>query len=354
MFSQPAPKIHKTYLTWMSFVWIFLCLSVLSINWLVDPLWFSQGNLVTGKNFAFNERQAKINQFMRNLHQYDCIIFGSSRTTLLPATAFSLHHCFNLSFSGGQIEEFIAFAEYLHHFGIQPKTIIIGVDGFNFVDFRDPLDIPIYIKEKKPPVGILKTYLSIDSLLMSWRTLRDKSPLPRYYDNQFEALIRPDAPTYRPEKLDAEGLSRVDAEERRKRQFRPERANLYKELADVFKGADIIAYVPPISTWHIAAMNKNGVLESYIQAIYATSKYFTTFIDYSVPSVITRRIDNTYDGSHYTPTVNRLIVQELCTENFDWGLNVSNLTYDEYQQHYRQALEKAEIYLSQKIEVPRP
>ena len=356
MLSQSAvPNIHKVYLKWMGFIWVFLCVSILSFNWLVDPLWFNQGNVLTEKNFAFNERQAKLNQFIRNFHDYDCLIFGSSRTTLLPAKAFNLHHCFNLSFSGGQIEEFIAFAEYLHHyFKVRPKTVIIGVDNFNFVDFRDPLDITIYVKEKTPPVGILKTYLSIDSLLMSWRTITDQSPLSRYYDHQFEACIRSDAPKYHPNKLDTEGLGRADAEERQKYRFYHERAKLYKQFADIFTEADIIAYVPPISAWHIAVMYKNDVLESYINALYATSKHFTMLIDYSFPSAITWRIDNTYDGSHYTPTVNRLIAQEINIKHFNWGLNVNNLTYDEYQLYYRKALDIAKPHLSKEIQVTRP
>ena len=37
----------------------FLLGSVAGINWLIDPLWYSHGNILTGKNFAFNERITK-------------------------------------------------------------------------------------------------------------------------------------------------------------------------------------------------------------------------------------------------------------------------------------------------------
>jgi len=84
--------------------------------------------------------------------QYDCLIFGSSRTTLLSASAFSGYRCFNLSFSGGQIEDFIAYAEYLEHLGMRPKLIIVGVDGFNFLrSGRDAPTIPEYVLKKLPP-----------------------------------------------------------------------------------------------------------------------------------------------------------------------------------------------------------
>lgn len=340
--SSTQKSAFKSYALLTGLVWASTITFVLVLNCLVDPLWYFQGNRLTHKNFAFNERQAKLNQFLRAPHQYDCLIFGSSRTTLLSASEFSGYRCFNLSFSGGQVEDFIAYAEYLDHLGMTPKLIIVGVDGFNFLSSgRDAPTIPEYVQKKQLPPGFLKTYLSIDSLHMTWRTIRDDSQRPRYYDDRFEALIRKEAPPFRPEKsLEGEGRRRSDAEERRKRAYRPDNAVLYAKLVSVFPDARVIGYVPPISAWHISDMEKNGILDGYIDALFKTSPAFSAFIDFSVPSDVTSRTDVTYDGSHYLPSVNRLIATKLQFDMpHDWGINLKTVGFADYVKHYRTALD---------------
>lgn len=339
--------MHKAYAGWMALTWGIACLFALAINLAVDPLWYHEGNMLTGVNFAFNERQAKMNQLLRNPASYDCLIFGSSRSTLLPASEFGPYHCFNLSFSGGQIGEFVAFAEYIRDAGIRPKLIIIGVDGFNFLEGQtDPLSIPDYITQKEAPPGFIKTYLSVDSLLLSWRTLRGKSPLPRYYNNRFEALIRTDAPPFRPEmSLETEGLKRTDAKQRDTRRFQPQRADLYKQLVSIFPGARSIAYVPPVSAWHIGVMEKNGSLQSYLDALYATSRHFSVLIDFSIPSAITWQTNNTYDGSHYSVLVNRHIAHILLArDRTGWGVNLNELDEQSYSRRYKEAITNFYVY----------
>lgn len=339
--------MHKTYIGWMAFTWGVACILTLAINFIVDPLWYHQGNMLTGVNFAFNERQAKMNQLLRNAASYDCLIIGSSRSTLLPASEFGSYRCFNLSFSGGQIGEFLAFAEYIRDAGIRPKLLIIGVDGFNFLEGQtDPFSIPDYITQKKVPPGFIKTYLSVDSLLLSWRTLRGKSPLPRYYNNRFEALIRDDAPPFRPEiSLEAEGLKRADTKQRDVRRFQPKKSDLYKKLISIFPGARSIAYVPPVSAWHIDAMEKNGSLQSYLDALYVTSRHFDVLIDFSIPSGITWQTNNTYDGSHYSVLVNRQIAYRLLArDRTGWGVNLNELDKQTYSRYYKEAITNFHTY----------
>lgn len=345
--SSSQKPAFKSYALLTGLAWAGTIIFVLVFNCLVDPLWYFQGNRLTHKNFAFNERQAKLNQLLRAPGQYDCLIFGSSRTTLLPASAFRGYRCYNLSFSGGQIEDFIAFAEYLHHVGMRPKLIIVGVDGFNFLSTgRDAPNIPDYVLKKQPSPEFLRTYLSIDSLHMSCRTVWDQSPLPRYYDEHFEALTRADAPRFRPEKsLQGEGRRRTDSDERRKRGYRPDNAALYKRLVSVFPEARAIAYVPPISAWHISDMEKNGALDGYIDALSNTAPAFTAFIDFSVPSPITSRTDITYDGSHYHPSINLLIARALQSNTApDWGVDMKQMGFIDLTQRYQMALNDFKIH----------
>jgi hypothetical protein len=89
---------------------LFLMSIVGGINWAVDPLWFGRGNKITYQNFDFpDERILKTNLFLNTKEQaeYDCLIFGSSRTNALRPSAFENENCFNYSFKSGHIEEFV-------------------------------------------------------------------------------------------------------------------------------------------------------------------------------------------------------------------------------------------------------
>jgi hypothetical protein len=246
------------------------------------------------------------------------------------------------AFSGGQIEEFIAFTNYLAQGGMRPSLVIVVVDGFNFLESgRDPSSIPDYIVKQEARPGFLKAYMSMDSLRMTWRTLINDSSLPRYYDSQFAAQIKHHAPRFQPSKtLEGEGLRRADAKARSKILYSTHNAEQYKKLAKIFPNAQTVAYVPPISAWHVARMEKNGVLAGYIDAIYATAARFPIFMDFSIPSPITWRTDNTYDGSHYRPDANRSIALTLLGSTaLTWGLDPKSISAGAYHPRYQEALD---------------
>src|SRR5205085_12587520 len=84
-----------------------------TVNCLVDPLWYLSGNVLTRINYPFNERLSKLNRLLSHLQDYDCVIFGTSRATLLPEDKVAGYRCFNLAFSDGQASEYLAYADYL-------------------------------------------------------------------------------------------------------------------------------------------------------------------------------------------------------------------------------------------------
>jgi len=80
------------------------------VNCLIDPLWYLRGNVLTGINYPFNERLAAIIRFLPRQQEYDCIILGTSRASLLPDENIQGYHCYNLSFSDGQASEYLRLA----------------------------------------------------------------------------------------------------------------------------------------------------------------------------------------------------------------------------------------------------
>lgn len=320
-------------------LFIAICLS---LNIFFDPLWYFNGNIIGKKNFAFNERMTKTNQFLKRSNKFDCLIFGSSRSTLLHENLIQNYNCFNYSFSGGNIYEFNKFGEYVKQKISNPKIIIIGVDGFNFGSIINDKNTPDFILKKLKTPQFYKSYLSLDSVLFSFRLLMNYSPMPRYYDQNFLCNILPNAPVYRPSlkmndylfDLENEDLiNLLNNELLDKRHLRLSTIDSFLRLKDLFKNSKCIGYVPPISPYKIVSWNKEK-LSTYLDSIHRISRVISPFYDFSIPSSITANTLNTYDGSHYNVKTNSLIADIINNESKAFGIRVDTLDKKEYFQAF--------------------
>ncbi len=306
--------------------------SVAGINWLIDPLWYSHGNILTGKNFAFNERITKTNLFLRTKEQvkYDCIILGSSRVTALRASNFTNNKCFNYALKGGEIPDFVSYADFLQKEGIEPKVVYLGVDGLNFVEKERKEKQPVLIDslQTKSP---LAAYLSADVLLFSSMTLLGISPDPgNYYDRGFEPVDFAAPPTYTPEFYKPASLQRCDLSS----------VATFVSLKEFFPNAKFIAYVPPISAWGmINDTYGRGLMDCHLSAFYQLSQSFDAMYDFSIPSEVTKNPDLTFDGSHYSVKANNWIAEVLQgNPDHNFGIRIDQYGFNDYRQIYRQKL----------------
>lgn len=306
--------------------------SVAGINWFVDPLWYSHGNILTGKNFAFNERITKTNLFLRTKDEinYDCIVFGSSRVIALRASQFKEEKCFNYAFKGGEIPDFVNYANFLKDQGFAPRTVYIGIDGLNFVEKERKKQEPLMVKNltTKSP---LEAYLSADVLLFSAMTLLGISPDPgNYYDQDFEPVDFANPPTYTPEFYKPGSPQKCDLSS----------VETFANLREVFPNAKFIGYVPPRSAWSmINDTYGRGLMDCYLLGFHQLAQSYDVMYDFSAPSEITKNTDNTFDGSHYSVKVNNKIASIL-QGGYDgsFGIGVNQYEFDEYRNLYRQKL----------------
>ena len=279
---------------------------MLALNRLVDPLWHFQGNQLTGTNLVLNERQSKLNQLLRNPDAYDCLIFGTSRTTLMHTAAFRQNRCFNLAFSAGQPREFVAYARYLAHMGIEPEVVYVAIDARNMRTALPPPDVPPHVATLGQPRHWLVDYLSVDSVLFSVRTLVDASSLVRRYDSDFQAIIGPHGPYRIPGAVTAHGIA-----------LAPDAARPWVRLADIFPQARMVGYVPPLAGWRCLRELTPENLETYLSTLRRIAMAYDRVVDFSVPSPVTQALDNTYDGSHYDLAVNARVARRLETGTDD-------------------------------------
>jgi hypothetical protein len=303
---------------WVYFATLFgsaglAALLCLTVNSLVDPLWYLRGNVITHVNYAFNERTAKMVRFLPRMTDYDCVLIGSSHTALLHERHITDHRCFNLGFSHGRVGEFLPYAKYVRERGFRPSLIVVNVDLYDFQDPPDALTVPSFIRAIADPPAILRTYLTLDALNFSLRTLRGSFPNHLVYDVDKEMHIIPKARAYRP--------PRHLTPRPKPLSFHSELAGSFIELRRAFPEARAIGWVPPISAWTIAQLKLDGSLSRYLEALQSISQGYDEFLDFSIPSEITAGTANTFDGLHYVDEVNDRVLAALMSGNADFGID---------------------------------
>ncbi len=322
--------MFNDYLKKYSFLSAIILFFIGAINYTVDPLWYGKGNKINATNIAFNERLTKTNLYLHNApkEKYDCLIFGSSRTTLLNTSLLKKNNCFNYSFSAGTAEDFFKYAKYIEEKGVSPKKVYIGVDAFNF-DAERAIKHNIKIEERLP---LYQSYLfSKDTLKLSINTILRRASLPRYYDDSFQVKVFEDTAEYKPKFIEQTSNNNSTCDFTR--------ISYYKKLKALFPQAEFIAYVPPVSIWEL--YNKSyhrGILNCQLKGIHRVSQFFDAMYDFSYPSAVTANVANTYDGSHFYPQVNNTIAKVIEGRESNFGIRVDRMSVGEYQKFYRKRL----------------
>jgi hypothetical protein len=306
-----SKRRFRIYARWLLATVGVIVAACFAVNCLVDPLWYLKGNVLTGVNYPFNERLATIVRFLPRAADYDCVVFGTSRASLLPEEKIEGYRCYNLSVSDGQASEYLLYAKYLRERGYAPRLIIVDVKRAEFIGPEQAVEVPDFIRSGSAPPNIFASYLSLDALDFSIRTLRGDAPHHRYYDADFRAQleVRSKRHRYDPKGPIAPQPAPFDVH--------AERAQAYVELRRQFPTARAIGYIPPESAWRIAAFSLTGQLDAYLAAIGRVAGAYDEFRDFSIPSALTESKEGTYDGSHYMRAVNARVLAGLMANGSD-------------------------------------
>lgn len=289
---------------------------VFALNLAIDPLWYASGNKLTGRNFGFDERIAKANLFEDRGFDVDCVIVGSSKVTLLPASEVGDgRSCFNFSFSAASLPEMTGVLRYLQARGVEPDLVIVGLDDYQFYP-PPPNTLPAFFARGEAPPAIVPTYLSLGALMMSVRTLVGDSPLPRYYDGAFEARALTEAGDYEPPTRIEDAVARREAFMAGLTAPPPRRIDPALATAElgaltaVFPDADYVGYTPPLSEWYRAAMVHDGEWDDYVKTLIGVSGLFESFCDFSSVR-LAGFADGSYDGVHFVRQANAQVAAAL-------------------------------------------
>lgn len=308
------------------------------LNFLVDPLWYGSGNRISGKNFIFNERISKVNRLRNTVAtaNYDCLILGSSRVIELPASAFTDNRCLNLALKGAELPEILAYGRHAVSQGLQPEVVYIGIDAFNFIRNKETE------RRSNPQVAgtpnLWHAYFSVDVLLFSLLTMANISPdVHSYYNQNFEIENFP-TPAYQPQ-IYVPSTLYCDMQ----------KIEAYRELRRIFPKAQLVAYSPPTSPWHmLPEVYLRNIMDCELDAFYQLAQMFDAFHDFGIPNEITENNANSVDGIHFLVSANRQVVEQLRGRRTDLALDVKEFaSADDYRaevkRRFRDFLERNDL-----------
>ncbi|NJO77826.1 MAG: hypothetical protein HC827_04385 [Cyanobacteria bacterium RM1_2_2] len=317
-------KYLKTYFA----VVLTLLFAIGLLNILVDPLWYLKGNQITGINPPWNERIAKTNLFLNHKQLYDCLLIGTSRSTLFDTDLLEQNRCFNYSFSGGKIEEYVTYLTYLRNQGILPEKIYVEIELSSFNRRAEPR---IFDPVSDTLPAYRAYFFSGNVLQLSIRTLIQAYEFSRLYDQNFRGILSDSVPDFEPE-------FSSDAEQR---ECDPNRIEFLTKLRQIFPEATFVGFVAPLSGWYVFNDSyASGLLGCQLAGIHQLASVFDQVYDFTVPSAITTRTDNTYDGNHYYPRVYRQVAKRLEGDSSNFGIQVDPLSLSDYQTLYLNQLNR--------------
>lgn len=298
-----------------------------ALNYLVDPLWYARGNRITDKNFSFNERISKINLLNRTADQdWDCLILGSSRVTMLRQSRFEGLRCFNLALKGAEAAEELAYGRYAREKGLRPRVLIVAVDDFNFIERKQTARRTAPRVEGTPSAW--HAFFSTDVLTFSLMTLAGVSPESNYYDRRFEQQLLYGPPPFEPKVEDKPDLP-----------CSMEHVETFRQLRALFPEARALAYAPLMSPWYqFGDVYTRGLLDCTIEAFHAVSRDYDAFLDFGIPSPVTLDNSLTLDGTHYTPEANDAVARGLQGQAGEMALDVKAMSLEQYREAVRSRL----------------
>lgn len=145
--------------------------SVAGFNYSIDP--FGDRNWIVKKYYKpiVHERSEKYTYIFhqKNIEKYDCLILGSSRVMSIDSSKSSHETCYNFGVHvANNPEKLFILEEWLKRAPL--KTVYLGNELYNFHTEARPL----HLDPAAFTNGLENNYLSIPTLFISFKTLRNQ------------------------------------------------------------------------------------------------------------------------------------------------------------------------------------
>ncbi len=349
-------KNYKKTLIYMATVYFLIMGTVGTVNFIMDSYWaFDHENRFNQMQSGSNERQQKTNYVYFHKFDYDAILLGSSRTTLIDQNDFEGIKTFNYAVSMMLPKEFNDYIEFAKkQNGRDFKYIILALDFFATNKLKKAENPKPIIDNTTSFLYRYKLLFSIDALKNSAANIRRFITGKKYRRSYNRHNV---ASTDILDEKTARRIieSRKHWEEKYK--YDDHYIDTLKELQKNNPNSKFIVFTTPVSSFLFNLMLNEGHLKDYerwLRELVMTFGKVTNFMTEN--SVTTDYTKNYVDTNHFYPRIGKLIAHKvlgindpkipkdfgdvLTKENIDDYINSINNRYIEGLAHENLGIKK--------------
>jgi len=282
---------------------------------------------------AFHQRFLVIEYLKKHMHDYDTLIFGSSRVQFINPQHIPNAKAYNLTIAEGIPHEFLLMLRYLLKEGMKPKTVLIGLDNFSFnISFRAhqaALETKShYLITGESQAKFYSNFYFRKPTKRDFQDLKNRSKGLNLYKlhsdiifHQKEAFKhqsysqpKPDAPIYNdPTTWHGNELK-----------------NTLQDIAAIKKLCDenhikAVFFINPIQHTSYDAMMKDKTNKRLFFKFKQELAYITDYYDFSKPNVISKDNRNWLETSHFIPKIGDLMIKTMFENKLfvkDFGVHI--------------------------------
>ncbi len=330
-------EAYKKTLKWMLGIFVFIMGSIGTFNYVMDSYWtFDHENIFNKMQTGANERQQKTNYIYFHKFDYDSLLLGSSRTTLINQNDFYPPlKVFNYAVSLMMPQEYKPYIEFAKKVkGGDFKYIILALDFFGTNKYENSnVDPKRIIQNTTSPLYRYKLLFSIDALKNSLANIKRFITGKKYrrsYNRHNVATTDALDP-----KFAKKFIERRNYWEKRYL-YNENYKKIMQDLKKSNPNTKFIVFTTPVSAHLFNLMLQEGHIKDYERWLRELVDVFGKVTNFMTINSVTKDYPHNYlDSNHFYPRIGTLIAHKVLGKKdpkipSDFGDVVTKENIDDY------------------------
>ena len=304
------------YKKWLkiSLITIFATLTINSLFlYLTDIYGVGHPNRKTFPT-AFHQRFLVVEYMLQHLHDYDTLLFGSSRVQFINPFHIPNAKAYNMTVAEGIPKEYYLMLKLFIERDMKPKMVLIGLDNYSYnlsyQEHQTALETKIhYLASKESPFEFYSNFYFRKPTKRDFQDIQNRSKGLNLYKLHYDIIYhqkeafehqhytqpKPDAPIYNdPTTWHGDHMDEA-----------LEDIQNIKKLCDA-NHIKCIFFINPIQHTSYKVMNKQ-MLQEFKERL----AKITDFYDFTLPNEISNDNRNWLETSHFIPKIGDLILKTI-------------------------------------------
>jgi len=268
---------------------------------------------------AFHQRFLVVEYMKKHLHDYDTLLFGSSRVQFINPQHIPNPKAYNLTVAEGIPHEYLLMLKFFLEKGMQPKMVLVGLDNFSFnISFRahqGALETKShYLLTYEPLIKFYGDFYFRKPTKRDFQDIKNRKKGLNLYKMHYDIIYHqkksfehqtytqpaPDAPIYNdPTTWHGNELK-----------------NTLKDIQAIKNLCDkhhikVIFFINPIQHTSYDAMMADKTNKELFFKFKKQLAYITDYYDFTRPNEISKDNRNWLETSHFIPKIGDLIIKTI-------------------------------------------